>query len=155
MGTFSIHHVKKYLILNTHLEKCFSGILAVMVKFASALRCPFGFCSKCNIYVSIALLCTIVDSRCPLCQCGIAGMVTTAMVNVGVSCNSNMISSFKSHLSFLQLLIVMWVLDGHLVQSPINERRRSGVFYEHWKGFTVDVYIDPFPPLPSYPSRER
>lgn len=59
----------------------------------------------------------MVDSRCPLCQSGIAGMVTTAMVNVGLSCSSNMISSLKSHLNLSQLLIV---LDGHLVQSPIN-----------------------------------
>lgn len=100
-------HLKKYLILNTYMRNCVSGILAVMVKFGSALRCPFGFCCKCNICVSIALLCTIVDSGFPLCQCGIAGMVTTAIVNVGVSCNSNMISSFKSHLSFSQLLAVM------------------------------------------------
>lgn len=97
---------KKYLILNTYMQKCFCGVLAVMLKFGLALRCPFGFCSECNIYVSIALLCTIRDSRFSLRHCGIAGTVTTAMVNVGVSCNSGMVSSFKSHLSFSQLLIV-------------------------------------------------
>ena len=91
-----------------------------MVKFGLALRRPFGFCSECNIHVSIALLCTVIDSRCPLCQCAVAGMAMTAMATVGLSCNSNMISSLKSHLSFSQLLIVMWVLGGHLVQNPIN-----------------------------------